>query len=209
MTFRDGQARGPRNHAMSCVCRAPPFRGLRSPCYGGLCRRSLARTAGARSHRIDGGRCRSARRRRSAGAPLGQLPRRAGPGPDEASRYARGYFIANQSVHLLTRIESLEFPAPDEARVKLQVGMAGRGGEPGAANLSADLYDFDLALVREGERVEGQLRGLAARIDAGVDLCNMRSILRVVFNRPPAKRSMHAHRAAHAIAPTSPAESTI
>jgi hypothetical protein len=68
----------------------------------------------------------------------------------EASRYARGYFIANQSVHLLTRVESLEFPSPDEARVKLQVGMAGRGGEPGAAALSADLYDFDLALVLEG-----------------------------------------------------------
>src|SRR5262245_15763033 len=29
-----------------------------------------------------------------------------------ASSYARGYFIANQSVHLLTRIESLEFPSP-------------------------------------------------------------------------------------------------
>src|SRR5687767_9468747 len=43
----------------------------------------------------------------------------------EASRYARGYFVANQSVHLLTRIESLEFPAPDEARLKVQVGMAG------------------------------------------------------------------------------------
>ena len=67
----------------------------------------------------------------------------------EASRYARGYFIGNQSVHLLTRVESLEFPAPDEARVKLQVGMAGRAGAPGQAGLSADLYDFDLALVRE------------------------------------------------------------
>ena len=69
----------------------------------------------------------------------------------EASRYARGYFIANQSVHLLTRIESLEFPSPDEARVKLQVGMAGRGSAPGAAGLSTDLYDFNLALIREGD----------------------------------------------------------
>jgi hypothetical protein len=66
----------------------------------------------------------------------------------EAARYLRGYFVANQSIHLLTRIESLEFPTPDEARVKLQVGMAGRGGQ-GAADLSADLYDFDVALVRE------------------------------------------------------------
>jgi hypothetical protein len=68
----------------------------------------------------------------------------------EASRYARGYFIANQSVHLLTRIESLEFPAPDEARVKLQVGMAGRTADAGAAGLTGNLYDFDLALIREG-----------------------------------------------------------
>lgn len=67
----------------------------------------------------------------------------------EASRYARGYFVVNQSVHLLTRIESLEFPSPDEAQVKLQVGMAGRGAEAGGAGLTADLYDFDVALVRE------------------------------------------------------------
>jgi hypothetical protein len=73
-----------------------------------------------------------------------------GQSREEAARYARGYFIANQSVHLLTRIESLEFPAPDEARVKLQVGMAGRGGATGEAGLSADLHDFDLVLVREG-----------------------------------------------------------
>jgi hypothetical protein len=66
----------------------------------------------------------------------------------EAARYLRGYFVANRSIHLLTRIDSLEFPAPDEARVQLQVGMAGRGGQ-GAADLSADLYDFDVALVRE------------------------------------------------------------
>ena len=67
----------------------------------------------------------------------------------ETSRYARGYFIANQSIHLLTRIESLEFPSPDEARVKMQVGMAGSGGDQGVANVSADLHDFDVALVRE------------------------------------------------------------
>ncbi|HKQ16215.1 MAG TPA: hypothetical protein VJT80_22540 [Steroidobacteraceae bacterium] len=65
----------------------------------------------------------------------------------EASRYARGYFVANQSVHLLTRIESLEFPSPDEARVKLQVGMAGRDG----SGVSTDLYHFKLALIREGD----------------------------------------------------------
>ena len=69
----------------------------------------------------------------------------------QAALYARGYFISNQSVHLLTRVERLEFPAPDEARVTLQVGMAGRGGETGQGGLSADLHDFDLVLVREGD----------------------------------------------------------
>ncbi len=67
----------------------------------------------------------------------------------ETSRYVRGYFVANQSVHLLTRIESLEFPAPDEARVKVQVGMAGHQGAPGSTGLTADLQDFDVVLVRE------------------------------------------------------------
>lgn len=68
---------------------------------------------------------------------------------EQTARYARGYFLANQSIHLLTRIESLEFPAPDEARVKLQVGMAGRGNASNDASLSAELYDFDVALVYE------------------------------------------------------------
>jgi hypothetical protein len=67
----------------------------------------------------------------------------------EAALYARGYFVTNLSVHLLTRIESLEFPAVDEARVKLQVGMAGSSGDTGSGGLSADLQNFDLVLVRE------------------------------------------------------------
>jgi hypothetical protein len=75
---------------------------------------------------------------------------RQGQDRSEAARSARGYFIANQSIHLLTHIEALEFPSADEARVKVKVGMAGRGEQPGATDLSADLYDFDVGLVREG-----------------------------------------------------------
>jgi hypothetical protein len=74
---------------------------------------------------------------------------REGQGRSEAARYARGYFIANQSIHLLTRIETLEFPSADEARLKVKVGMAGREAQAGAASLSADLHDFDVGLVRE------------------------------------------------------------
>jgi hypothetical protein len=68
----------------------------------------------------------------------------------ELSQYVRGYFIANQSIHLLSRIESIEFPTPDEARAKVTVGMVGR--EAAAANawsLAADVYDFDVTFMRE------------------------------------------------------------
>lgn len=71
--------------------------------------------------------------------------------PDEASRYVRGYFIANRSIHLLTRVDQLEFPSDDEARAKVLVGMVGREADSSAAwNLAADLYELDVVLIREG-----------------------------------------------------------
>ena len=73
-----------------------------------------------------------------------------GMSPDEATRYARGYFLANQSIHLLTRIEQIEFPLPDEARARVLVGMVGRDGNAtGNWDLVADLYVFKLALRQE------------------------------------------------------------
>jgi hypothetical protein len=74
----------------------------------------------------------------------------SGQGPDEASRYVRGYFIANQSIHLLTRLDGLEFPSEREARATVLVGMVSREADSAAAwNLAADLYEFDVALVLE------------------------------------------------------------
>ena len=73
-----------------------------------------------------------------------------GQGPDEASRYVRGYFIANQQIHLLTRVDAVEFPSDREARATVLVGMVSRDADTAAAwSLAADLYEFDLALVRE------------------------------------------------------------
>jgi hypothetical protein len=73
-----------------------------------------------------------------------------GMSPDEAARYARGYFIANQSIHLLTRVEQVEFPLPDEARARVLVGMVGRDADAaGKWDLAADLYEFKLALRQE------------------------------------------------------------
>jgi hypothetical protein len=68
----------------------------------------------------------------------------------ELSQYVRGYFIANQSIHLLSRIEQLEFPTQDEARAKVTVGMVGReAAAANAWNLAAEIYDFDVTLMRE------------------------------------------------------------
>ena len=75
-----------------------------------------------------------------------------GNGPDDASRYVRGYFIANQSIHLLTRVEEVQFLSSEEARANVLVGMVGReAAASGAWDLAADLYEFDVALLREGD----------------------------------------------------------
>lgn len=68
----------------------------------------------------------------------------------ELSQYVRGYFIANQSIHLLTRIENIEFPTQEEARAQVTVGMVGRdAAESDAWNLAAEVHDFDVTFLRE------------------------------------------------------------
>jgi hypothetical protein len=69
---------------------------------------------------------------------------------DDVKRLLRGYFIANQSISLLTRVEELTFPNPGEARATVLVGMVSR--EADAANaweLAADLNEFEIALAEE------------------------------------------------------------
>lgn len=79
-----------------------------------------------------------------------------GMGPEEAARYARGYFIANQSIHLVTRVEQIEFPTDGEARARVTVGMVGRDAAAAAdaidlTSLAADVYEFKIALRREDD----------------------------------------------------------
>ena len=63
-----------------------------------------------------------------------------------------GYFIANQSIHLMTRVDSLIFPQPDEARATVTVGMVGREADAATAwNLAADVYEFDVVLIRRAD----------------------------------------------------------
>jgi ketosteroid isomerase-like protein len=74
-----------------------------------------------------------------------------GAGRDDARNMLRGYFIANQSVHLVTKVESIDFPGADLARVTATVAMAGRERDPSTAlGVSASVYEFDVTLVRQG-----------------------------------------------------------
>lgn len=72
-----------------------------------------------------------------------------GQGFDDVQRYLRGYLLTHQSVHLLTRIQQLEFPVPQEAHVTLSVAMAGKQAGGGTLDLSASSYEFDLVLREE------------------------------------------------------------
>jgi hypothetical protein len=69
--------------------------------------------------------------------------------PAEVLQYLRGYFVLNQSVRLVARIDSLEFPAPDTANLTVGVASATRTGESGLAGLGADFRTFELTLVKE------------------------------------------------------------
>lgn len=64
----------------------------------------------------------------------------------------RVYVLRHQSIHLLTRIDSITFKRPEEANVVIFVAMAGRPIVDAAklAAFQASLYRFDLGLVEEG-----------------------------------------------------------
>lgn len=69
---------------------------------------------------------------------------------EEVAQRIRGYFVLNQSIHLLTRIQDVSFSSADEARATVLVGMVGRDADAANAwQLAAELYEFDIALLRE------------------------------------------------------------
>jgi hypothetical protein len=70
----------------------------------------------------------------------------------ELARYVRGYFIANQSIHLLTRIHGIEFPTPDESRVQLTVTLVGwQAKQSHAWDPAGEIRDFDATFMRAGD----------------------------------------------------------
>jgi len=65
----------------------------------------------------------------------------------ELRNYVHGYLIANQSIRLLTRIDSIEFPYRDMARVDLTIGSLGREAtEDSSFDLAAEQLSIELQL---------------------------------------------------------------
>ena len=63
-----------------------------------------------------------------------------------------GYFLINQSIHLLTNVEDVKFPANDMASARVTVAMLGRQDDTaGDWSLAAEVYEFDLRFLREDE----------------------------------------------------------
>jgi hypothetical protein len=63
----------------------------------------------------------------------------------------RYYFLRNESIHLLTRVQQTSFPQPDIARVVVMVAMAGQpiSNAEELERLRADLHRFEISLARE------------------------------------------------------------
>ena len=71
---------------------------------------------------------------------------------DDLKQTLRGYFVAHQSIALLTRIDSVEFPYRDLARVRVTVGTLGReAAEATAFELAADVNEIVLELKLEDD----------------------------------------------------------
>jgi hypothetical protein len=75
-----------------------------------------------------------------------------GGGRDELKQTLRGYFVTHQSIALLTRIDGVEFPYRDLARVRVTVGTLGReAAETTAFELAADIQEVALELQLEDD----------------------------------------------------------
>lgn len=76
-----------------------------------------------------------------------------GGGRDELERYLRAYLLTHSSVHVATRIEEIDFPYRDFARVRLTVGSLGRdanGSSP--LDISTDTKKVVLELQLEDDQ---------------------------------------------------------
>jgi len=70
---------------------------------------------------------------------------------DGLIRSIRGYFIANQRIEIVRRVDELVLEGADAARAVVHAGMVGqRAGATLIDGVEADLYRFELELVNDG-----------------------------------------------------------
>ena len=70
---------------------------------------------------------------------------------DEMLRTLRGYFIANQRIEILSRVDEIVDESDGSARAVVHAGMVGRrAGAELIDGIEADLYRFELTLVNDG-----------------------------------------------------------
>jgi hypothetical protein len=80
----------------------------------------------------------------------------------ELRHYVHGYLIANQSIRLLTRIDRIEFPYRDMARVDLTLGSLGRQATGDSSlDMAADVEQLTIELQLD----DGEWRVTRARLD--------------------------------------------
>ena len=72
-----------------------------------------------------------------------------GNGRGDIENMLRVYFLRQQSVALLTRMDDLRIVGDTAAELELTVGMAGTND--GVLGFSADAYRFEMELERDGE----------------------------------------------------------
>ena len=76
---------------------------------------------------------------------------RRGQDRDEVVRTLRGYFIANQRIEIVSRVDEIVLEGADAARAVVHAGMVGkRAGSTLIDGVEADLYRFELELVNNG-----------------------------------------------------------
>jgi hypothetical protein len=76
-----------------------------------------------------------------------------GNGREELRNYLRGYLLVHPTVRVSSRVEGIDFPYEDMARVRLQLATMGQGagGSP-LRGIAADLHEVELEIVLEDGR---------------------------------------------------------
>ncbi len=92
----------------------------------------------------------------------------AGRNAEDIRNLLHGYLIAHPSLHLITRIDSIELEGTELARVKVTVGMLGREADSESGwEVATDIHRLDIRLARGDD---GEWRAIRAGPQEGASL---------------------------------------